>query len=68
MLNERVTENIVRNLLREKLYYSDDNIIVEEQNSQNPRINKLLKNASKAGNGVGRPEFIISFKNKTLMT
>lgn len=63
MLNERITENIVRNLLREKGYYNDENIVIEEQKSQNPRINKLLANASKGGNGIGRPEFIISFKN-----
>ena len=63
MLNERVTENIVRNILKEKLYYNDDNIIIEEQKSQNPRINKLLQNASKTGDGIGRPEFIISFNN-----
>ncbi len=63
MLNERITENIVRNLLRERGYYSDDNIFIEEQSSRNPKINKLLKNASKSGDGTGRPEFIISFKN-----
>jgi len=62
-MNERITENIVRNLLRERGYYSNDNIVIEEQSSENPRINKLLQNASKAGNGIGRPEFIISFKN-----
>nr|WP_253308030.1 N-6 DNA methylase [Rickettsia endosymbiont of Ceutorhynchus assimilis] len=63
MLNERITENIVRNLFREKGYYDDQNILVEEQKSQNPQINKLLQNASKSGDGVGKPEFIISFKN-----
>lgn len=63
MLNERITENIVRDLLRQKGYYDEQNILVEEQKSQNPRINKLLQNASKSGNGVGKPEFIISFKN-----
>lgn len=63
MLNERITENIVRDLLREKGYYSDDNIVIEEQKSLNPRINKLLKNASKVGNGIGKPEFIVSFKH-----
>ena len=61
MLNERITENIVRDLLREKGYYSDDNIVIEEQSSRNPKINKLLKTASKSGDGIGRPEFIISF-------
>lgn len=64
-MNERNTENIVRNLLREKGYYDDDNIVIEEQSSNNPKINKLLKTASKGGNGIGRPEFIISFKNNS---
>jgi type I restriction enzyme M protein len=63
-MTERITENIVRDLLREKGYYDDKNIIIEEQKSQNPKIDKLLKNASKSGNGCGYPEFIISFKNK----
>ena len=62
-MNERITENIVRSLLREKGYYDDANIIIEEQSSKNPKIDKLLKNASKSGNGVGKPEFIISFKD-----
>ncbi|WP_425363477.1 N-6 DNA methylase [Candidatus Tisiphia endosymbiont of Hybos culiciformis] len=53
----------MRNLLREKGYYNDDSLIIEEQSSINPKIDKLLKNSSKSGNGVGRPEFIISFKN-----
>lgn len=49
MRNERITENIVRSQLREKGYYDDENIIIEEQSSENPRINKLLKIASKTG-------------------
>ncbi len=64
MANERITENIVRNLLRDKGYYDNDKIIIEEQSSANPQINKLLKLASKSGTGKGYPEFIISFKNK----
>ncbi len=63
MLNERDTENIVRNILRQKGYYDDTNIIIEEQKSQSPRVNQALSNASKSGKGIGRPEFIISFKN-----
>ncbi len=63
MPNERITENIVRGLLRSNGYYSDDNILIEEQQSHNPRIDKLLRNASKGGSGKGYPEFIISFKN-----
>ena len=63
MVNERITENIVRNLLRKKGYDKNDDIVIEEQSSSNPKIDKLLKNASKAGKGKGRPEFIISFKS-----
>jgi type I restriction enzyme M protein len=65
MANERITENIVRNILRNKGYYDDDTVIIEEQSSRNSRISKLLKKASKTGHGnIGSPEFIISFKDK----
>ena len=65
MGNERITENIVRNILRNKGYYDDETIIIEEQSSSNTRISKLLKKASKSGKGnIGSPEFIVSFKNK----
>lgn len=63
MVNERNTENIVRKLLQEQGYTNNENIIIEEQSSENPQINKLLKNASKSGTGKGYPEFIITFKN-----
>ena len=63
MANERKTEAIVRKLLKENGYYSDDNVIIEEQSSDNPKIDKLLENASKSGEGKGYPEFIISFIN-----
>lgn len=62
MYNERITENLVRNKFRALGYYSNPEIIIEEQKSEQPRINKLLKNASKGGNSRGLPEFIISFK------
>jgi hypothetical protein len=65
MTHESRTEGIFRDILREKGYYDDDNIIIEEKKSDNPRIDKLLKTASKSGNGYGYPEFIISFKNRT---
>jgi type I restriction-modification system DNA methylase subunit len=59
-MNERNTENIVRDILKEnKKKYSK--VTIEEQKSHNPRIEKLLKNASKQGHGVGKPEFIITF-------
>lgn len=63
MANERNTENLVRNMLRDKGYYDDPNIIIEEQQSKSPRIQKLLSKASKKGVGRGRPEFIIRFKD-----
>lgn len=64
MANERNTENLVRDLLRESGYLSNENILVEEQSSKNPKIDKLLLNASKKGNGKGYPEFIITFANR----
>ncbi|NQT00822.1 MAG: methyltransferase, partial [Planctomycetes bacterium] len=56
MANERKTENIVR-----KHFSKFDICIIEEQKSEKPKIDKLLKNASKKGEGAGYPEFIISF-------
>jgi type I restriction-modification system DNA methylase subunit len=59
MANERITEDIVR-----KHFNScSSECIIEEQKSQDPKIDKLLKNASKKGGGKGFPEFIISIKN-----
>jgi type I restriction enzyme M protein len=63
MANERKTEQLVRSMLNDKGYYSNSFIVVEEQASDNPKIDKLLKLASKGGKGKGYPEFIISFKN-----
>lgn len=62
--NERITENIVRDYLRDFHYYDSDNgITVEEQKSENENIKKLLKGASKqGGTGSGYPEFIIQSK------
>jgi type I restriction-modification system DNA methylase subunit len=56
-MNERKTESIVRSHF-EKF---KDIIHFEEQASDNARISKLLKSASKKGSGTGRPEFLISF-------
>lgn len=60
--NERITENIFRDRLRELGYYAADNDIrIEEQKSQIAEVSRLLKGASKTGGtGVGAPEFIIS--------
>ncbi|MCI8453237.1 MAG: hypothetical protein HFE84_01275 [Lachnospiraceae bacterium] len=59
MANEAKTSNIFRELLRNTGYYTDENIVVEEQKSDNIRINKLLKNASKRGSKNGFPDFLI---------
>lgn len=60
MVNERNTENIVRDILRDnKKQYKK--VRIYEQKTDNPRIEKLLKNASKKGSGVGKPEFIVTF-------
>lgn len=64
MANERITEEIVRSHFKEDRMYRD--IFFEEQKSSHLRIQKYLVFASKSGDGVGKPEFIISFKNKSL--
>lgn len=62
MVNERVTEDIVRSHFKTDPDYGRTTI--EEQKSKNPRVDKMLKNASKSGIGVGKPEFIITFKKE----
>jgi methylase of polypeptide subunit release factors len=61
--NERITENLVRDLLKDSKYFDADNgIVIEEQKSQIKRVQSLLKTASKAKTGkTGYPEFIISW-------
>jgi 16S rRNA G966 N2-methylase RsmD len=63
--NERITENIVRDLLKESKYFDADNgIVIEEQKSNIKRVQNLLKTASKARTGKGGyPEFIISWES-----
>jgi len=62
MSNERKTETLVRKRLEKAGFFKDGNLKVEEQKSDSPRIDKLLKNASKKGQNQGYPEFIISSK------
>jgi hypothetical protein len=59
MVNERKTENIVRQHFNKYL----KEITIEEQSSDNLKIKKLLSSASKSGEGCGFPEFIIQYKN-----
>jgi type I restriction enzyme M protein len=61
MPNERKTEKIVRSHFEQFL----DLIEIEEQASDIPKIDKLLKTASKKGGGKGKPEFLITFKNNS---
>ncbi|KKR79486.1 MAG: N-6 DNA methylase [Candidatus Nomurabacteria bacterium GW2011_GWA2_40_9] len=61
--NEKKTENLARKLLSRVGIFDNTNFIVEEQKSDNPVIQKLLKNASKSGAGLGKPEFIIRKKD-----
>jgi type I restriction-modification system DNA methylase subunit len=57
-MNERKTESLVR----EHFSTFQDTIRLEEQRSDDPKIDKLLKTASKKGAGRGFPEFIITYK------
>lgn len=61
-MNERITENIFRNFILKDNFCLKNKVVVEEQSSKDIKIDKLLKNASKSGNGKGYPEFIIQFK------
>ena len=60
-LNERNTENIVHDILKSN-QKKFSKTTIELQQSENPRIKKLLKHASKQGLGRGSPEFIITFE------
>ena len=57
--NEKKTENLARRLLTDVGIFGNEDFIVEEQKSDSPAIQKLLKTASKSGEGLGKPEFII---------
>lgn len=67
MPNERKTENITRKILTDIGYYTNTQIVVEEQKSQNEIISNLLSKASKSGGGAGYPEFIITSKNSDVV-
>ncbi len=69
--NERKTENIVRDILKDnKTAFEKQfgkHVFIEEQKSDNPIIQKLLRLASKKGTGAGYPEFIIRFQDSNLI-
>jgi type I restriction enzyme M protein len=64
MTNERITEDIVRSHFKNDPLFKS--IKLEEQKSFSKRIIDLLQTSSKKGNGIGRPEFIISFPTSNL--
>ena len=57
--HEVVTDDVVRDYFKE---YEED-VIIERQSSENPKIDKLLKTASKKGNGEGHPDLILQYKH-----
>lgn len=62
--NERITENFVREHFKNDPLF--DVIKFEEQKSKSNRIIEILKNASKSGKGIGKPEFIITFPSQNI--
>lgn len=63
-MNERITEDIVRDHFKKDVW--SDRVTIEEQKSKIHRVEKLLKNASKSGSSIGKPEFMITFKKDNL--
>ena len=61
MMNERITEAVVRHHFAQFL----DKIEIEEQRSNNAKIDKLLKSSSKKGSGRGYPDFLITYKTNS---
>jgi type I restriction enzyme M protein len=60
MANERTTEQIVRDHLKA---HAVDGQHVDEQTSADPAVKRALAAASKAGGGVGKPEFVVRFED-----
>ena len=64
VLNERLTEKIIREHFSR---FVKDGVFLHEQSIPNPRINKLLKGASKSGDGKGYPDFVVEFKKEDFL-
>lgn len=56
MPNERTTEELVRLHLKKNGVPGQ---IIEEQTSDDPKIKRALAKASKSGEGIGKPEFLV---------
>ncbi len=62
MANESITDDIIRDFFITNSLYKANKVIIEKQSTKTPKIDKLLKNASKSGGGKGYPDFIIQYK------
>ncbi len=62
MANESITDDIIRDFFQTNELYKNNQVTMERQSSKNIKIDKLLKNASKNGEGKGYPDFIIQYK------
>lgn len=60
MPNERKTEDFVRVHLKK---HAAPGQLLEEQISDDPRIRRALAKASKTGDGMGKPEFLLRLKD-----
>lgn len=60
--NERITESLVREFFRSLAYFDETNDVqVDEQKSNIEAVKRLMRTASKSGQGGGgSPEFIVS--------
>lgn len=53
MANESITDDIIRDFFKTNELYKDDKVIIEKQSTKTKKIDKLLVNASKSGDGKG---------------
>lgn len=65
--HEEKTTELVRNYLKRQEFTEKNYFCIEEYTSDNPMIDQLLKNASKSGVGVGKPDFIITYSKSNLI-
>lgn len=64
-MNERITEGIIRDHFAK--FEEKGEVFLYEQQSSNPKIQKLLKGASKSGDGDGYPDFIVEFRKRDFL-
>ena len=64
MTSSRSNESKTENIVRSHFAAFGDAVRIEEQSSDVPIIQKALQAASKAGNGMGRPDFLIGLPDE----